>query len=77
MDVIAGGYFTGEIAMNGIASGVYIVSLSTEKDKVQGKVLKFQLCYKLTRTRNANEHEMRKFEIEIKSICKEIYHKKS
>ena len=41
MDVIAGGYFTGEIAMNGIASGVYIVSLSTEKDKVQGKVLKF------------------------------------
>ena len=41
MDVIAGGYFTGEIAMNGIASGVYIVSLTTEKDKVQSKVLKF------------------------------------
>jgi hypothetical protein len=41
VDVIAGGYFTGEIAMNGIASGVYIVSLVTEKDKVQGKVLKF------------------------------------
>ena len=41
MDVIQGGYFTGEIAMNGIASGVYIVSLSTEKDKVQGKVLKY------------------------------------
>jgi hypothetical protein len=41
VDVIAGGYFTGEVAMNGIASGVYIVSLTTEKDKVQGKVLKF------------------------------------
>ncbi len=41
VDVIAGGYFTGEVAMNGIASGVYIVSLTTEQDKVQGKVLKF------------------------------------
>ncbi|MBK9637706.1 MAG: T9SS type A sorting domain-containing protein [Bacteroidetes bacterium] len=41
MEVIQGGYFTGEIAMNGIAAGVYIVSLVTEKDKVQGKVLKF------------------------------------
>ncbi|MBK7965633.1 MAG: hypothetical protein IPK10_10340 [Bacteroidetes bacterium] len=41
VEVIAGGDFTGEIMMNGIASGVYIVSLSTEKDKVQGKVLKF------------------------------------
>jgi WD40 repeat protein len=41
VDVIAGGYFTGEIAMNGIASGVYIVSISTEKDKVQGKIMKF------------------------------------
>ena len=40
MDVISGGYFTGEIMMNEIASGVYIVSLVTEKDKVQGKVLK-------------------------------------
>ena len=41
VDVIAGGYFTTEIVMNEIASGVYIVSLTTEKDKVQGKVLKF------------------------------------
>jgi hypothetical protein len=41
VDVIQGGYFTGEIVMNGIASGVYIVSISTEKDKVQGKVLKY------------------------------------
>jgi Secretion system C-terminal sorting domain len=41
VDVIAGGYFTSEINMNGIASGVYIVSLSTEKDKVQSKIMKF------------------------------------
>ncbi|MBK9636486.1 MAG: T9SS type A sorting domain-containing protein [Bacteroidetes bacterium] len=41
VDVIAGGYFTTEIFMNDIASGVYIVSLSTEKDKVQGKIMKF------------------------------------
>ena len=41
VDVIAGGYFTGEITMNGIAAGVYIVSLTTEKDKVQSKILKF------------------------------------
>ncbi|MBK7964827.1 MAG: T9SS type A sorting domain-containing protein [Bacteroidetes bacterium] len=41
MDVIAGGYFTGEIAMNDVAAGVYIVSLKTEQDKVQGKVLKY------------------------------------
>ena len=41
VDVIAGGYFTGEIAMNGIAAGVYIVSLVTEKDKTQGKIMKY------------------------------------
>ncbi|MBK9639501.1 MAG: T9SS type A sorting domain-containing protein [Bacteroidetes bacterium] len=41
VDVIAGGYFTGEIGMNDVAAGVYIVSLKTEQDKVQGKVLKF------------------------------------
>ncbi|MBK7683068.1 MAG: hypothetical protein KA347_00565 [Bacteroidia bacterium] len=40
VEVMSGGYFTGEIAMNGIASGVYIVSLVTEKDKIQGKILK-------------------------------------
>jgi hypothetical protein len=38
VDVIAGGYFTTEIFINGIASGVYIVSLVTKKDKIQGKV---------------------------------------
>ena len=41
VEVISGGYFTGEIGMNGIASGVYIVSIVTEKDKVQGKILKY------------------------------------
>ena len=41
IEVISGGYFTGEIAMNGIASGVYIVSLVTEKDKIQGKIMKY------------------------------------
>ena len=41
VSVINGGYFTGEIAMNGISAGVYIVSLTTEKDKVHSKVLKF------------------------------------
>ena len=45
IDVIAGGYYTGEINMNvrrtADASGMYIVSLSTEKDKVQSKILKY------------------------------------
>ncbi|MBK7683680.1 MAG: T9SS type A sorting domain-containing protein [Bacteroidetes bacterium] len=41
VEVVSGGYFTGEVAMNGIASGVYIVSISTEKDKVQSKIMKF------------------------------------
>ena len=41
VEVISGGYFTTEIGMNGVASGVYIVSLTTEKDKLQGKILKF------------------------------------
>jgi hypothetical protein len=41
VEVIQGGYYTNEITVNGIASGVYIVSLTTEKDKVQSKVLKF------------------------------------
>jgi hypothetical protein len=41
VSVINGGYFMGEVAVSGIAAGVYIVSLTTEKDKVQGKILKF------------------------------------
>ena len=41
VEVMSGGYFTGEINMNGVASGVYIVSIVTEKDKVQSKVMKY------------------------------------
>ena len=41
MDEFKGEYFTGEIAVNGILAGVYIVSLTTEKDKVQSKIMKF------------------------------------
>ena len=41
VEVIAGGYFTTEIVTNDIASGVYIVSLVTEKDKIQGKIMKY------------------------------------
>lgn len=41
IDVISGGYFTTEIGMNGIAAGVYIISISTEKEKLQRKILKY------------------------------------
>ena len=41
VEVVAGGYFTTEIGMNGISGGVYVVSLVTEKEKVHSKVLKF------------------------------------
>jgi len=41
LNVITGGYLTTEINMNGIASGVYIVSLFTEKEKLQGKIMKY------------------------------------
>jgi hypothetical protein len=41
VEVVAGGYFTTEIGMNEIAAGVYIVSISTEKEKLQGKILKY------------------------------------
>ena len=40
VDVIAGGYFTTEIGMQGIAKGMYIVSLLTEKDYLSGKIMK-------------------------------------
>ena len=40
IEVIAGGYFTGEIPMEGIAKGMYIVNLSTEKEYLSGKVMK-------------------------------------
>jgi hypothetical protein len=38
--VIAGGYVTTEISMQGIAKGMYIVNLLTEKEYLSGKVMK-------------------------------------
>ncbi|MBL0095966.1 MAG: T9SS type A sorting domain-containing protein [Bacteroidetes bacterium] len=38
--VIAGGYVTSEINMQGIAKGMYIVNLLTEKEYLSGKVMK-------------------------------------
>jgi hypothetical protein len=38
--VIAGGYVTAEINMQGIAKGMYIVNLLTEKEYLSGKVMK-------------------------------------
>ena len=40
VDVVAGGYFTTEIGMQGIAKGMYIVNLLTEKEYLSGKVMK-------------------------------------
>jgi hypothetical protein len=37
-EVIAGGYFTTEINMSGLANGVYMVNLVTEQEKISGKV---------------------------------------
>jgi hypothetical protein len=39
LEVIPGGYLTGEIQMQGVAKGVYILSLVTEREMVQGKVM--------------------------------------
>jgi hypothetical protein len=41
LEVIPGGYLTGEIQMQGLAKGVYILSLVTEREKMQGKVMIF------------------------------------
>jgi hypothetical protein len=40
-EVVSGGYFTTEINMSGLASGVYMVNLVTEKEKISGKVGKY------------------------------------
>ena len=40
IEVIAGGYMTTEIGMQGIAKGMYIVNLLTEKEYLSGKVMK-------------------------------------
>ncbi len=39
--VIAGGYVTGEIPMNAVAKGVYIVNLITDAESVSSKIVKF------------------------------------
>jgi hypothetical protein len=41
MEVIAGGYVTGEIPMNAVANGVYLVNLITESESVSSKTIKF------------------------------------
>jgi hypothetical protein len=40
-EVISGGYFTTEVNMSGLANGVYMVNLVTEKEKISGKVGKY------------------------------------
>ncbi len=40
-EVIAGGYYTTEINMENLASGVYVMNLVTEQDKISSKVGKF------------------------------------
>jgi hypothetical protein len=40
-EVISGGYFTTEMNMSGLAIGVYVVNLVTEKEKISGKVGKY------------------------------------
>ncbi|MBK7886296.1 MAG: T9SS type A sorting domain-containing protein [Bacteroidetes bacterium] len=41
MEVIAGGYVTGEIPMNAVANGVYFVNLITDSESVSSKTIKF------------------------------------
>jgi hypothetical protein len=38
---LAGGYFTTEIYTNEISNGVYVVNLSTEKETLTYKTMKF------------------------------------
>ncbi len=40
IEVIAGGYVTGEIPMNGVANGVYLVNLITDSESVSSKTIK-------------------------------------
>jgi hypothetical protein len=40
-EIISGGYYTTEINMSGLANGVYMVNLVTEKEKISGKVGKY------------------------------------
>ncbi len=41
IEVITGGYVTGEIPMNAVAKGVYLVNLITEAESVSSKLVKF------------------------------------
>jgi hypothetical protein len=41
VEVIAGGYVTGEIPMNAVAKGVYLVNLITDSESVSSKLVKF------------------------------------
>ena len=40
-EVISGGYFTTEVNMSGLANGVYMVNLVTEKEKISSKIGKY------------------------------------
>jgi hypothetical protein len=41
IEVIAGGYVTGEIPMNAVANGVYLVNLITDRETMSFKTIKF------------------------------------
>ncbi len=41
VEVISGGYVTGEIPMNGVVNGVYLVNLITDSESVSSKTIKF------------------------------------
>ncbi len=41
VEVIAGGYVTGEIPMNAVANGFYLVNLITDSESVSSKLVKF------------------------------------
>jgi hypothetical protein len=41
IEVIAGGYVTGEIPMNAVVNGVYLVNLITDSESVSSKIVKF------------------------------------
>ena len=41
VDIISDWYFTTEINMSGLANGVYMVNLVTEKEKISSKIGKY------------------------------------
>ena len=38
--IINNGYFTKDLVMNGFASGMYLITVYTEKEKLKGKIVK-------------------------------------